>query len=320
MIVHASYFYHWLTQMKKLNRKAQALTVVLWVMVALVMLALGIGNRVSLGLKLGRYQAGAAKSYYLTRAAVSEAMAKIKAGTFDLKDLRDGWKGSIDGSVYEVRDEERKININRTGDLGRNEFAQVLISYAKVQAREAQEAAEGCIERIKSKPLGSEIELLSLLENFYQSKPGDYKDKARQVYRSVADSITVGTDGPVNINTAPAEALTILITALLNTYPLQSVGPADAGSVVNSIESSRNSGVIFDKSGAADIMSKLEGSGTKLTTAQQYIITALCNQGLLTCESKVFRIAASGAYGKVKSGIVAEYDNAADKIIYWHER
>jgi type II secretory pathway component PulK len=307
--------------MKKLDRKAQALMVVLWVMVALVMLALGIGNRVSLGLKLGRYQASAAKSYYLTRAAVSEAVAKIKAGAFDNADLRDGWKGIVGESAsYEVLDEERKVNINRTGDLGVNQLSQMLIFHAKVQPREAQEAARACIERIKSKSLSSRIELLSLLENFYQGKPGDYKGRARQIYQAIADSVTVSTDGPVNINTAPVETLDILIEALLNTYPLQSVGPSDSSGLVDRIKSARDSGIVFDKDGAAGITSKLEGSGDKLSVAQQYIINQLCAQGLLTVEPKVFRIAAVGSYGKVRSSIVAEYDSAGERIVYWHEK
>ena len=124
-----------------MTKKAQVLVVSLWILATLTILAVGIGHRVSMALRLSRYQRDKFKALYLARAGLNRAIAELeKDTTNDYDTLNESWVnneeafkrivlndnqsefatvsyGTLDEysnpkTVYGVVDEERNININ----------------------------------------------------------------------------------------------------------------------------------------------------------------------------------------------------------------
>lgn len=125
-----------------MRKKAQVLIISLWILVILTVLAVSIGHRVSLGLRLSRYQRDGLKALYLAKAGVNRAIAVLEAdaksaNNYDAlceswasnKDLFEKIKltesddefasvnyikdpGSAGETVYGVTDEENRVNLN----------------------------------------------------------------------------------------------------------------------------------------------------------------------------------------------------------------
>ncbi len=100
-----------------MRKKAQVLIISLWILAILAMLSVSIGRRVSMALRLSRYQKERLRSAYFAQAGINIAIGEIE---------KDKWadnqekfaKISLDSNINEfatvssVIDEERKININ----------------------------------------------------------------------------------------------------------------------------------------------------------------------------------------------------------------
>ena len=219
------------------SRRGSVLISSLWILAILSVLALGIGFRISVELKLNRYAMDRLKARYIAMGGFVRAEDALSrsANTYDsmfacglsfpdetsmtsffADTLGDGSfsVGYKDGSIRRagLRDEERCININ-TADP---------IKLARLPGMTNEIAA--CIvdwRDVDNVPLdaGSEQGYYDLLERPYKCKNGPLtvseelmlvKGMSAALFAGIKDYVTVYGDGKVNVNTAPYEVLIAL--------------------------------------------------------------------------------------------------------------
>jgi len=124
------------------NKKGSILLISSWVLLILVVLAIGLGHRSSIALRLCAYQKDSLKASYLAKAGINQAIVRLKEDTSPYNSLKSVWSTGVDpitnepffknvqirdssGEKFTVRylyddenylcimDEERKININK---------------------------------------------------------------------------------------------------------------------------------------------------------------------------------------------------------------
>ncbi|MCX5699845.1 MAG: type II secretion system protein GspK [Candidatus Omnitrophica bacterium] len=125
------------------NKKGSILLISSWVLLILVVLAIGLGHRSSIALRLCAYQRDNLKASYLAKAGINQAILQLKEdASFPYNSLKSIWSTGVDpltskplfenvqirdgsGEKFTVRypyddinylcmlDEERKININK---------------------------------------------------------------------------------------------------------------------------------------------------------------------------------------------------------------
>jgi len=79
------------------HNRSQVAVIVLWVLIILTMLAVSVGHRVSLGLRLNRYQRDGLKAHYLAKAGVVRAIAELeKDNNKDIDYLGESWSTGLD--------------------------------------------------------------------------------------------------------------------------------------------------------------------------------------------------------------------------------
>jgi hypothetical protein len=130
------------------NKKGSILLISLWVLLILVVLAIGLGHRSSIALRLSAYQRDSLKASYLAKAGTNKAILLLKEDAIaspSYNGLPNSWSTGLDpltgksiiegveiksgsGEIFTVRyyyddrnylcmmDEERKININKAAD------------------------------------------------------------------------------------------------------------------------------------------------------------------------------------------------------------
>ncbi len=129
------------------NKKGSILLISSWVLLILVVLAISLGHRSSIALRLCAYQRDSLKASYLAKAGIKQAILQLKEDAItgpSYNSLKSIWSTGIDpltskplfenveikdgsGEKFTVRypyddkkylcmmDEERKININKVG-------------------------------------------------------------------------------------------------------------------------------------------------------------------------------------------------------------
>lgn len=103
-----------------MNKRGQVIIIILWILVILTVLAVTIGHRVSLALRLSRYQRDSLKAYSLAKGGINLAIAVLE---------EDGKKDTQGAPGYDAPDEpwadnEQKFkNISLGSD--KDEFATV---------------------------------------------------------------------------------------------------------------------------------------------------------------------------------------------------
>ena len=223
--------------MTKINRHGSVLIASLWILTILSVLALGIGFRVSVELKLNRYAMDRLKARYIAMGAAERAQDALSKAVnaydsifscgltfsdetsmmaFFTDTLGDGSfsVGYKDGSIRRpgLWDEERCININTTDP----------VKLARLPGITSEIAA--CIvdwRDVNNVPLdvGAEQGYYDLLERPYRCKNGPFivpeelmlvKGMTAPLFEGIKNYVTVYGDGKVNINTAPYKVLIAL--------------------------------------------------------------------------------------------------------------
>ncbi|MCM8790027.1 MAG: hypothetical protein NC916_03310, partial [Candidatus Omnitrophica bacterium] len=122
-----------------MKNRAQVLILSMWILIILTILAIGIGHRVSMALRLSRSHRDKLKARYLTKVGINRLVVELDNDSNDFDALNEDWANNeklfskilasdnqnefaqvsytvIEGKdkrvIYGVRDEERKININ----------------------------------------------------------------------------------------------------------------------------------------------------------------------------------------------------------------
>jgi len=317
-----------------MDRKAQALVVTLWVVLSLTVLAVSIGHRVSIGLRLSSYQRDKLKAFYLAKAAVNRVIAEINNDSSPEYDsLGDKWadneeifkkisftNGNEYASVgynivdaydeikiiYGVVDEERKININTASP----ELLDVLFEESEIDW-----AARDLINNILIWR-GDLPDAGKIYENLgYVCKSGRFKNIEELILvkgmtwediEKLRKNITVYTEGSININTVSPELLKIVARASAKRL---SVGYSFAESVADKIFTLRNEKKYFENKEAIAIS----------TTGDEELNIFNDLLANVVLKSDNFFIAANGNSGKIKREIISVYNRKDKRMEYWHE-
>lgn len=322
-----------------MNRKAQVLILSLWILAILSVLAVGIGHRVSMSLRLTRYNRDKIKALYLANAGLKLAIAELEKDTNDYDALLESWadneevfkrivlddeqaefatvsyvttdENNSPKTIYGVADEERKLNINTASkDLLLSLFEECAIEDFPGKVNNlliwlgAMPDEDKIYENLgylcKAAKL-SNIEELKLV-----------KDITEQDYKKLKDLITVYGDkeGKININTVSIKALNIFTYGIGRALS----PPVDknfAYSVASKITALRNTKGFFTNSN--DINIELTGE------EEMNIFEQLKNKIIFKSEN--FLIEVTGNAGTIKSKIYSVYSGQdAKNILYWHER
>lgn len=196
-----------------MNKKASVLIIILWILVILTMLAVSTGHRLSLGLKLNKYQRDGIKAFYLARAGLNLAVSELNKDnsvngswlsdeslfkkvtltgnqdeyasvSYTAKDPASG----EDKIIYGAVDEESRINVNRIDPAGQNQLTELFI-YCGMSPTEAADLSGTAVDWIdenqdrfsggtedtifKNKPLDRKEELLVIMEYYFKTKSYD---------------------------------------------------------------------------------------------------------------------------------------------------
>lgn len=318
--------------------------VILWILVILTILAVSIGRRVSLDLRLSRYQADRLKAYCLTRAGIQRAIAELDIDTSQNKydTLSESWSTGIDpaakpifenieiqegsGETFTVKtsDEDGKIDINTVSPKFpellvallkelkiEEEDAQQLTNYIRIWRGDAGLQTDSYSENFKKSPFIVPEELIVILESFYQSKGEENpQQKARETFDALKYLVTVyplGQDAKININTASETVLTILARSIAETEEEKN----SVNTFVEKILALRNQQP--DKGFQSLDGITVEGVGSEYDN----ILTRLKLN--LSVQSNYFKVDSTGNAIKIARKITAVYNRADKKIVYWHQ-
>lgn len=210
---------------KKIKPKANEgsiLILVLWILAILVLLGLGLGSTTSLEQRLVSYQRDRLMALYLAKAGYFRALVELEEdATLQVDSYLDPWahnpeafqgatlgQGSFtvsyplpgedgkEGFVYGVVDEDRKIDINTASKA-------VLVRLPGM----TEEIADSILDwRKEHSGLGkSQDRPFKVLEELLL-----VEGMTVELFQALRPSITIYTDGKVNLNTAPREVLKAL--------------------------------------------------------------------------------------------------------------
>jgi hypothetical protein len=315
-----------------MRKKGSILLVSSWVLSLLVIFALSSGYRAQIALKLSRYQRGGLETSCLMTAGINRAIYELEKDVNSYDTLSESWSDNekvfskispqenkkefctvsyIDGKgneVFGVMDEQSKIDINNSDsrvieelfnlkgfNADAKEFSKIFREWisSSVEAQEEKKI-------FKNSPLSAKEELLVVLEYFYKDKP-----KAREVYESVENLITVYGGGKSNINTVSEDALLILSKAYAETEEEKNAAPRLAEDLIKIREEGflkEMNGITFDAGFDLDELS-------------------LWNKisAFLDVKSDYFRINAQVVAKDTLKQVSAVFNRDAKEIIYWHQ-
>ena len=334
-----------------MNNKSQVLMISLWLLAILTVLAVGIGHRVAMSLRISRYRQNTLKASYLAKAAVNLAITEIeKAASSGSSSMKDQWANNEDlfkyitlsnnpreyaevsyapgedfggrDKIYGAMDEERRININTASRYVLLElFSQCgtnapegLADNILIWRGDAQDINKA-YESLGYSPKGEDlvtIEELALVKDM----PDDDFDK-------IKESITVYGKS-VNINTASDNVLQTILRSqvnFLNDNGVDDVTLTDADNLKQKIINKRNGpdaalGTQDDSpfSNTSEIANSLE-----LNDKERQLLDQSIQDGLIGTQSRFIRIQAKGYANNRLSSMSIVYDRSSRKIISWHE-
>ena len=312
-----------------MNKRAQVLVVSLWILVALAILAVSIGHRVSLALRLSRYQRDKLAAVCLARSAVALAITELEKDSNDYDALNEPWAKDISG----VTDEAGKININTAPP----ELLAGLLRSCGVDESAANEISSAILAWRGSRPIDEETGLYYKNNLGYPCKSGPFavveelilvkglKDIGPEKLAKLKTLTSVsGSTGKININTAMPEVLGLLGSTAadeLNKAPGNKINGNDVSELADAITASRREeGVYFTETelDAESIRQKL-GLGDAAGDNRTRMISWLISAQLLTAGSDNFRIESGANAGGVSAKIAAVYDRENKRITFWHE-
>jgi len=332
--------------------KGTILITTLWILTLLTLLALGVGMRVGIDIKMISFFINSHKAYYIAEAGVRKTVFFLEKDTnknadslneiwssgydytkeqFVLKDIKVGDGTFTVGYVtekdengepvylYGASDEEGKLNVNEIdGDmLAKLPGFSVEIASAVVDWRDEDDLPN---------PSGAEGDYYEGLDNPYESKNAKFsvpeelmlvKDVTREIYEGIKDIVTVYGEGyAVNINTAPREVLAVLAGPEFEDLP---------GKIVNYRKGSDGLAGTQDDNIFTDInaIGAQLASALTLNQAEFNRLEELKKAGYFKVMSGYFRIRSRGQVknGKVKKTIeaVVKRTNKGTDFLYYHE-
>lgn len=320
-----------------MNRNGQTLIISLWILAALTILAVGIGHRVSIALRLSRYQRDRLKALELAKAGLNRAIIELERDTNTYDALDEPWANneevfkkivlddeqndfasvSYEGidehnnpqTIYGAMDEESKININSAPSALLTE----LLNKAGV-INPPEITNNICAWRGDSG-----ISIPDYTDLGYSNKGNKFINKEelmlikaldREIYDKLKYLVTVWGYGKVNINTTSKEILEALIEYCKKQIAGTENDPQD---LVDRIIRARPANSF------SDLQGKLSAQ-ISLSSGQINILNELQKVG--DFKSSCFYIQSSGKINNNKRAYTIDsvFDRKNKKIMYWHER
>ena len=326
-----------------MDKKSQALVISSWILVILTVVAVSLGHRVSMELRLSRYHRDSLKALYLANAGIELAIAELAkdaaANSYD--SLNENWARNEDafreispsanpnefftvsyedvdtGLIsYGARDEERKIDINQAN----GQLLTTLFTECGVDATKAAELANDIrIWTGKETPpadyayydnLGYSVKAKPLVTVEEIALIKGIEELDRATLRAITSLITVHGSNTININTASQTILEICALSVADPSAID-----EARNLATLIIAFRQNGQSFESVDGADIKAKLN---IQPTDPKNSIIDALTP--LLSSVSNTFLIEAEGNSNSVTKKITAIYNRDPDKkVVSWQE-
>ncbi len=321
-----------------MNKRAQTLMVSLWLLVILTIFTVGIGHRVSIALRLSRYQRDKLRATYLAKAGLNIAILELEKDDQNFDNLNDLWSNNEEKfkkiafddnqtdfatvsyetldednnpeSIYGVIDEERKININTVSSA----LLAELLKSIEV-ANSAEIANDICAWRGDTN-----ITIPDYTELGYTNKADRFvnknelllvKDIDRQIYDKLKSQVTTWGYGRVNVNTTSKEILEILVEYCRNQLIDRGIDDNDPEDLVDRIIEVRPA------NNFSDLQGKLSAQGN-LNSGQINVLNEL--QKVIDFKSSCFYIESNGKINNNKrSSIQCVFDRLNNRILYWHE-
>ncbi len=331
------------------NKKAQVIIIILWILAILAVIAVGVGHRVSMAIRLTVYQRDGAKALCLAQAGINRAIVELGKEGAATDGLNDIWSTGIDaenkklfdnievkegsGETFTIKylydkenntylcmaDEERKININAADDV----LLQALLGECAVT--DAAAITKNILFWRGAIPNNEEAK--SYYANLgYENKGKNFanteelilvmgiKDFEAEKLEKLMGLITVFGSGKVNINTCSEEVLRILIKAsIVKAYP-SSLSPIDAEELVKRVLEHRSANIFTTD----DLSGVVDNSGLN-QNAFNSILGQL--KSYIGFQSQNFRIISTGKISAsgIERTIECVYDRGNKKIVFWHE-
>ena len=236
---------HTRAQEHKSARAGAVLIIALWILSMLVLLAISIGRRTSIELRLLKYHISRSQAFHLARAAIERISAEKNIDDNKYDSLNESWsnKSKADGEplfkdfplgngtftikysqaeaeFYGMQDESSKLNINKILtddkkiDENRKKEFQNLINRALADSK-AETMVNNFADWIDN--MDDDRETFSNGEIKAKNAPLDRLEELTMIdgfsvedVNTLSGYITIYGDGAVNINTAPKEALSSL--------------------------------------------------------------------------------------------------------------
>lgn len=325
-----------------MNKKAQVLIISLWILAVLTMLAVSLGYRVPLALKLSGYQKDKTKALYLTKAGINREIVELEKDRNAYDALNEPWadnkeifekiffganqnefasvsymsrENEEEKTKFGVIDEERKININTAPKA-------LLSELLKIKDIGSPESISNniCVWRGDA---GGGLEIPDYAELGYSNKNNKFVNKEelilvqgieQETYDKLSDLITVWGSGRVNINTASKETLEILVEYCVKQLEKNNIAERNPENLVDKIMDLRSKNIVFVST--ADLESKLPDLAS--LPGPRNILNEL--DKVTVFKSSCFYIVSNG---KIKSNpvytIECVFAKDTGKIIYWHE-
>jgi len=334
-----------------MNKKSQVLIISLWILAILTVLAVGIGHRVAMSLRMSRYQKDSLKAFYLAKAGVNLAIAEIEKDTTAAYDSPDEkWanneelfrnitltdnaleyasvsytfldENNLPKTVYGAMDEERRININNApsvllasllGESGVSVTSGV-VNNILIWRGDAQDTSK-VYESLGYPPKAADFtntEELALVKDMVSDGPQEMRGL-----------ITVYGD-KTNINTAPQEILKVIFHSqveFLNSNNVNDVIAGDADTLAQKIIDCRRGGDGVEGTADDAFFSDISrvAAAIELNEKEEKILQQAIENGLIGVQSKFIRIEAAGHTGNVTKKLTVVYDRTAKNIVSRHE-
>lgn len=324
----------------------------LWILALLTLLALGIGTRVGIDVKMVSFFIDSYKAHYIAEAGIrktiiflgkdsdknADSLNEIWSSGYDydeeqfvLKDIKIGegaWTVGYETEkdengrpvyMYGAIDESGKLNINELGDdiIAKLPGFSPEIASAVLGWRDAADPAN---------LIAAEDDYYEALEAPYEPKDAKFsvqeelllvKGVTRDIYDGVKDIITVYGEGKaVNINTASSDALAVLLGAETEDLPAKIINYRKG---TDGIAGTRDDNIFKD----LNTITAMLQSAMTLNAVELNRVQEIKNAGYFKVMSNYFRIRSCGEVrsGRVKKtieAVVKRTDNLSE-ILYYYE-
>lgn len=271
------------------NTKAQILIISTWILVTLTVLAVNIGRRVSLSLRMSQYQMDSLKARYLAKAKLNAVIVETQKGN---------WIDQTDESGnVKSEDETSKININTAPKY----LIISLLKEAGIALTQQEEISDYIIKWRNEHLLRNTEELLVVLESFSNKE-------ASQIYSKIKDFLTVYGTNKININTADEKMLNIIAQAHADNEDQRQAASRVAAEIIQLREKQEKK-----------LFKDIDNIKTEamVGSPDETLLNKIKQD--FTLKTNYFKVESDAKVNQVRKKLTAIYDIAADRIIRLNE-